>query len=75
MTGNKKMHFIKLNALQTLSTNLPVTDAMPNIFVKQKRHMKTRVADHRQRSRDSAVKDHGLMCDTRENISILSNLK
>ena len=31
-----------------------------------KRHLRTRVAEHRQRSRDSAVKDHCLICDKRE---------
>ena len=31
-----------------------------------KRDLRTRVAEHRQRSRESAVKDHGLTCDTRK---------
>ena len=30
-----------------------------------KRHLRTRVAEHRLRSRDSAIKDHNLVCDMR----------
>jgi len=30
-----------------------------------KRHLRTRVAEHGQRSRESAIKDHALMCDKR----------
>ena len=31
-----------------------------------KRHLRTRVAENKQRSRESAVKDHFLICDRRE---------
>ena len=30
-----------------------------------KRHLRTRVAEHRQQSRESAIRDHALMCNTR----------
>ena len=30
-----------------------------------KRHLRTRLAEHRQRSRESAIKDHLLVCDKR----------
>ena len=30
-----------------------------------KRHLRTRVGEHRQRSRESAIKDHALICDSR----------